>query len=175
MWLWCYSVLTALDVDGTGCVGTHAVEGAGDFLVEEVAVEILRPLRVIGVGVDVVVGKLLCVVAPESAHVFDFVELDAGVTLSQLSVLQLLRIVGNDWSEKQGQRRSDCCLAVDFGKHDDGVQRRRTAYSDRRKEISRDKETGTNERCTKEMERVVAVCDNSTMRGRDAASYTIPC
>lgn len=74
-------------------------------------------MRVIGVGVDVVVGEFFRIIAPETSHVGDVGKLDARVALSKLTILQLLRVVGCHRSEQQGKSGSNCCLAVDLGKH----------------------------------------------------------
>ena len=87
------------------------------FFGKEVTVEVLRPLGVVGVGIDVVVGEFLHVTSPKTPLVGKVVELDACVALSKLCVLESLGVVGSDWGEQQGKRGSNCCLAVDFGKH----------------------------------------------------------
>lgn len=113
-------LLTTLDGEITAGSRTQAIHCAVILLGEQVTVESLRPLRMIGVGVDVVVGKFLRIVAPERPHVGDVAVNGVGDARSKLCILELLRVNGGDRSEQQGQRSSGCHVAVVLGKHHAG-------------------------------------------------------
>lgn len=67
---------------------------------EKVTVEVLRPLGVVGVRIDVVVSEAFHVTAPERSFVGDVVELNGRVALSKLCIFEFLRVVGSDLSEE---------------------------------------------------------------------------
>lgn len=109
--------LTARDVGSAVGFRGAAVEVAVLSRGHELAVEVLRPGRVVGVGVDVIVGELLCAgIVPKGTLVLDFIEFGVGLAVWELSVLEFLtesRIGGGE----QGQGRSGRHQPVRLGKH----------------------------------------------------------
>lgn len=109
--------LTARDIGSAVGFRGATVEVAVLFRWHELTVEILRPGRMVRVGVDVVVGELLCSgVVPEGTLVFNFVELGVGLAVRELAILEFLtesRIGGGEHRQGRGSRRQP----VRLGEH----------------------------------------------------------